>query len=188
METATRRREKESEDLQNNRPKSLCINLSQILPLFLVLLSGKWLQSGRHKAMGSPLLREYDIKVSLFSFSTYPFIFSSSFLTHVSIFICLLTYFYTLLFLYWSMFPHVIHIVYFSYVFQFLSLSSWMFYLPQKPSFVKLQFCVYCCVVSSAWPVPHLLSYLASTSVSPCCISVFQSFCYCTRTVLICTA
>lgn len=71
METATRRREKESEDLQNNRPKSLCINLSQILPLFLVLLSGKWLQSGRHKAMGSPLLREYDIKVSLFSFLLY---------------------------------------------------------------------------------------------------------------------
>lgn len=72
MDTATRRgRGKEGGDLNNNGTKNLYIHLSWILPLFLVLLSDKWLQSGRHTGMGFPLLREYDVGVSVFSFLLY---------------------------------------------------------------------------------------------------------------------
>lgn len=122
MDTATRRgRGKEGEDLKNNGTKNLYIHLSQILPLFLVLLSGKWLQSGRHKGTGFPLLRECDINVSFFSFLLslvfHFFLFLNS---DESIFMFADVFLhFTYSILDWSTFPRVTYIVYFRYVFSF---------------------------------------------------------------------
>lgn len=145
MDTATRRgRGKEGGDLKNNGNKNLYIRLSQILPLFLVLLPGKWLYSGSHTAMSFPLLREYDADVCVFSILLYLVFQFFLFLpdSDESIFIGLLTYFYTLLFSHWSMFLHVLYIVYFSYVFKYFCLCYLLFFLPLNPSFGKLHVCV----------------------------------------------
>lgn len=96
------------------------------------------------------------------SSSTLSFIFSSSFLTQMSLFLCLLTHFYTLLFLHWSTFPQVIYIVYFSYVFEFLSMFFVVFlafkiFLCQAPGLHLWLSCLLLCGLQCLACAPSLV-------------------------------
>lgn len=86
--------------------------------------------------------------------------FSSPLNSDEAIFICLLTHFYTLLFLHWSAFPHVVYMVHFSYVIELCSLCSLFSFSSLEPYFVKLQVCISLMTVAEfiavGPPVPSL--------------------------------